>query len=380
MEIKVASTISEECALFRLPDVLLQEVLSYLNHYCILPFALTSKASLSAVKAKCLIYWAREDVLADRGSIHTKKACFLQSSALCEYGRDVMGLVMYPSLDMMHIAAKSGELEGIKWLRIQGCGWDRETTIHCARNCHLSVLQWMRNQSPPCPMDFTTICTEAIRSTMGGDFSTLKWLYAQGCTVNQGTMDAAARLGLLDTMKWLRSLDPPCPWDDEVFRDAAVCIWWNPSLEILNWLHTQGCPWDVSKCLISSSAAGNLAAIQWILSLEDAPQPITPITLMEMVFRAARMQLRQRSDRPDIDFNIIRTTDDIPENVPPGDVRRAYYSAVLFYSRRRRTLRWLKEMQPPCPGAHLFDFEGNFIGNPDQTQLFLDVLMPNPLP
>ena len=39
----------------------------------------------------------------------------------------------------------------LKWLRQHGCPWDCRTNAKAALNNHLGVLQWARQQQPPCP-------------------------------------------------------------------------------------------------------------------------------------------------------------------------------------------------------------------------------------
>ena len=58
--------------------------------------------------------------------------------------------------------------------------------------------------------------------------------------------DAAARGGHLEVLKWLRSQDDPCPWDEETCYCAAL----GGHLEVLHWLRSQEdpCPWDESIC------------------------------------------------------------------------------------------------------------------------------------
>ena len=51
------------------------------------------------------------------------------------------------------IAASNGNLDVLKWLRLQSCGWDAETCYAAAEAGHLEVLQWLRRQTPPCPWD-----------------------------------------------------------------------------------------------------------------------------------------------------------------------------------------------------------------------------------
>ena len=63
----------------------------------------------------------------------------------------------------------------------------------------------------------------------------------------QGLLDAetcsnAAKGGHLDVLKWLRSQDPPCPWNKETCRYAAL----SGHLDVLKWLIDNGCPYDVN--------------------------------------------------------------------------------------------------------------------------------------
>jgi len=59
---------------------------------------------------------------------------------------------------------------------------DERTCRGAAERGHLEVLKWLRSQDPPCPWDYLT-CHKA------------------------------AERGHLEVLKWLRSQDPPCPWD-----------------------------------------------------------------------------------------------------------------------------------------------------------------------
>ena len=52
------------------------------------------------------------------------------------------------------------------------------------------VLQWLRGQEPPCPLD-------------------------------EGTCSAAAEGGHLEVLQWLRGQEPPCPWNEETCWCAA---------------------------------------------------------------------------------------------------------------------------------------------------------------
>ena len=87
------------------------------------------------------------------------------------------------------------------------------------------------------------------------------------CPWDESTCDYAAREGHLEVLKWLRSQDPPCPWDWGTYDKAA----WNGHLEILKWVRSQDppCPWSRSACRLTASIYGHDHIVQWIDQQED---------------------------------------------------------------------------------------------------------------
>ena len=76
---------------------------------------------------------------------------------------------------------------------------------------HLNVLQWLRSQDPPCPWDKYACSGAAER----GHLNVLQWLRSQSppCVWDEDACSGAAKGGHLNVLQWLRSQDPPCPWD-----------------------------------------------------------------------------------------------------------------------------------------------------------------------
>ena len=131
------------------------------------------------------------------------------------------------------------------------------------------MLQWLRSQDPPCPWE-------------------------------KNTCFAAAMGGHLTVLQWLRSQDPPCPWDPfeslcAHFNTARVgrkgglnltLIQWVLSeeplctldtffcsvaaalgqLEVLQWLRSQDCPWNRQVVCNLAAAKGHLSVLQWVTS------------------------------------------------------------------------------------------------------------------
>ena len=72
-------------------------------------------------------------------------------------------------------AAEYGQLDGLKWLRENGCDWNSETCIAAAKGGHLSILQWARPKGR-CDWDSATYSAAAG----GGYLFILQWLRAKG--------------------------------------------------------------------------------------------------------------------------------------------------------------------------------------------------------
>ena len=119
-------------------------------------------------------------------------------------------------------------------------GFDWRTCCDAAEKWHLDVLKWVRSQDPPCPWDEGP-CEWAASE---GHLDVLKWLRSQDppCPWNEDTCQYAALSGHLDVLKWLRSQDPSCPWDEWTCEWAAF----NGHLDVLKWLVDNGCPYNVS--------------------------------------------------------------------------------------------------------------------------------------
>ena len=68
----------------------------------------------------------------------------------------------------------------LEWLRAQDAPWDASVCAAAAERGDISMLRWLRGQTPPCPWD------EAVST-------------------------AAVSMNIT-TLQWLRGQYPPCPW------------------------------------------------------------------------------------------------------------------------------------------------------------------------
>merc|ERR1711934_1036074 len=110
------------------------------------------------------------------------------------------------------------------------------------------------------------------RAGLGGSVKVLKYLGGMGYKVDVGLQerrckntwnacDGAAKGGHLKALEFLRSLDPPCHWDESTSFDAAR----TGNLDVLKWLRSQDppCPWSRSDCRRVASESNHQHIVKW---------------------------------------------------------------------------------------------------------------------
>ena len=109
-----------------------------------------------------------------------------------------------------------GHLNYLPWLKIQEYPYQWNSTLSqlAAMGGHLDVLIWLKQQDPPCPID--NICY--IKAIIKGNLRIVQWLYQQKIPWNIKCCTIAARYGYFHILQWLREQDPPCPWDEKVCK------------------------------------------------------------------------------------------------------------------------------------------------------------------
>lgn len=184
-------------------------------------------------------------------------------------------------------------LERLTWSRSMHVPWDEDTcsAVLLSRapgDDFEERLKWLRTQDPPCPWG-TMSCARAIRNVdfkfvkllrkwgcPWGDcipgtrltIDTLEWLGSNGCDWDITCSMAQDR----ETVEWLRSQDPPCPWGDmntdHVFRLGT------DRYETLRWLLRlyPKCPWGEPKFCHDAIMKGDVGTLKWLRSL-DPPCP-----------------------------------------------------------------------------------------------------------
>lgn len=89
-------------------------------------------------------------------------------------------------------------------------------------------------------------------------YEAMRWLWTNGCPLNESACSSAAANGDLQLLQWLRLSG--CLWDEWACRLAAL----NGHMAVLRWLRGNGCQWDEWACCYA--AENGHIAVQWCSS------------------------------------------------------------------------------------------------------------------
>ena len=164
-------------------------------------------------------------------------------------------------------AGMGGSIEVFEHLSLRGYKFTKAACEGTAIGGHLEALKYLRGLDPPCPWDEVT-CAWAAQ---GGHLEVLQWAHEQDppCPWDQDVCYFAAREGHLEVLKFARGQDPPCPWDEVTCARAA----YGGHLEVLKFLRSQDppCPWDEGTCS-EAATGGQLEVLEWARD-QDPPCP-----------------------------------------------------------------------------------------------------------
>ncbi|WZN61777.1 ANK_REP_REGION domain-containing protein [Chloropicon roscoffensis] len=221
-------------------------------------------------------------------------------------------------------AGMGGSVEILKYLGGKGYEFTRGECTGAAKGGHLEALKFLRGLDPPCPWDVMT----GVYAARLGHLDILKWIRSQNppCPWDRRTCSEAAREGHLEVLKFLRAQNPPCPW--EYTCDAAAGEGY---LEILKWLRDQDppCPWDARTCIFAVKY-GHLEVLMWA----RAQEPPCPWTEQTCAGAAQGGHL-------DI-LKWLRSQD------PPCPWDRSTCSGAARGG-HLEVLKWARDQDPPCP-------------------------------
>ena len=220
--------------------------------------------------------------------IHEYDSCLIHNN-LCIYAASFGNIEIlewaisheYPLSS--HVAANlagNGQFEALKWVFSLGCPlneWDSEKYTYTINGSTFTCSMTAR-------MDGWT-CSRAARD---GHLDILQWLREQGCPFAKDICKYAAMSDNLDILKWLQSLG--CSWDEEVCATAAEY----GHLKTLIWLREQGCQWNKKTTRVAASN-GMFHTFKWAVE-HDCPVKHDLLHRVLLAMSQANTSLYQQDD------------------------------------------------------------------------------------
>ena len=123
----------------------------------------------------------------------------------------------FPDRDLRQmIAAEEGRLDVLKWLFEKGCPIDHtRCASRAAYTAHVHILQWMKDNG----MTGEWHDYHMISAAIMGHLEVVKWLHVNGCPWDEDTCIRAAEHKHWDTLQYL--VDNKCPgWEEAAIEYA----------------------------------------------------------------------------------------------------------------------------------------------------------------
>ena len=229
------------------------------------------------------------------------------------------------NVDTGEWAGWGGNVKVLENLGGRGYEFDENACYGAGKGGHWKALKFLRGLDPPCPWDVRT----CLGAASGGHLDALKWLRSQDppCPWNERTCSRAAGRGHLEVLQWARDQDPPCPWNETTCYEAAK----GGHLEVLKWARSQDppCPWNEWTCSWAAEE-GRLEVLKWLRS-QDPPCPWNERTCRE----AAR----------EGHLDILKWARDQDPPCPWGERTCAHAAGYGHLE----VLMWARGQDPPCP-------------------------------
>ena len=155
---------------------------------------------------------------------------------------------------------------GFKWSfdpkSVKGAVYEGNLVNYAALQGSVGILRWLVEEKGWELNEDTGWCAGRC-----GSVEVLEYLGRRGYEFDRWACKGAAQVGQLEALKFLRGLDPPCPWHED------SCSWAveGGHLEVLKWLRAQDppCPWSRCDCREEASLYGHQHVVDWIDQRED---------------------------------------------------------------------------------------------------------------
>jgi len=188
-------------------------------------------------------------------------------------------------------AAYHGNIAVLEEARRLGYQWDERTPAAAARMGHIHVLKWLRSvpAKERCPWSETTTAAAAD----GNQLEILRWVRQRKCPWDSRTCLAAAKRGFLPILQWARKNS--CPWNEGV----AVAALSGPSPtdrdqtgagghpDVFFWAVENSLPYYREDCFLEAAVQGLTSVLEHVFGEIKGDDPPGAHPIYEDVVRSA---------------------------------------------------------------------------------------------
>ena len=189
---------------------------------------------------------ADRDAAADAKGIRTRAEATLTEGDM--QGRGWKDLFVSSDVFREHIAPKLGET----WTALlkEACGQARSVLESKVERKTMNTEDATQSVSILrwcIDRGYRFSAVTARKAASQGNLDVLKYLHANGCPWDEDTCKKAAKRGYMDVLKYAH--ENGCPWDFRTCRNAAIA----GHLDVIKYARENGCPCDRSQCRRSAS-------------------------------------------------------------------------------------------------------------------------------
>lgn len=166
---------------------------------------------------------------------------------------------------MHDYAAEGGYLYILEWLMENNYSMSWTTWCAAAKNGHLNILNWLLDKSTDhgillCPDSWKSwSCAIAAGN---GYFEIVRWFVEKGCILENHIFSEAAKCGQIDMLKYL--LEKGCPTEYQACENAAAY----GHFDVLRWLVEIGCRLT-SKVCANAARNNDLDMLKWLRTIDE---------------------------------------------------------------------------------------------------------------
>ena len=106
-------------------------------------------------------------------------------------------------------------LPGYKWgsKRVKGAVYEADLVHYAAFEGSVEILRWLMEKK-----GWEYVMGLSWWAGLGGSIEVLAYLSGRGYRLDSKACEGAVRGGHLNALKFLRGLDPPCPWSEGLVK------------------------------------------------------------------------------------------------------------------------------------------------------------------